>query len=225
MLSLFVLAVALLAQGVPSQRTITVNTITGRDVLTFDPARTSEDNLRRWIRLSPNNVDFRYTVPESLELCVKSDPAYLDCGTRDWRAKNFAFNANVNLQRIRARIKTLDDPSYPPELKEVASHLKRIQEANLFFQSRLLAFIQDGQTSTFSASFDGIDPKIQCSAAVAKVLSAADKDQANRIASGEWWNCVNHAYRDKIGPYPVSAWSSFLNQHGIREQFIDDPTD
>ena len=225
MLNALVLLLAFLTQGGPSQRTIAVNTLTGRDLVTFDPVRTSEANVRLWIRLSPHDVDIRYNVPESLELCVKSDPAYMGCGTRDWRAKNFAFNANVNLKHIRDRIKTLDEASYPPELKEVVSHFRRIQEANLFSQSQLFEFIQDGQASTLSAPFDGVDPAIQCSAAITKVRGAADKDLAKRTAAEEWRNCVTHALRDRIGPYPASAWSNFLTHYGIRERFIDDTQD
>jgi hypothetical protein len=226
--SLVTLAVAFLAQGAPSQRTITLNGQTGHDRVTFNPVRTPEVEVRRWIRLSPQdvNVGGDYSVPESLEGCVKQeDPEYLDCGTRDWKAKNFVFNANVNLRRIRDRIKTLDESSYPPELKAVVSHFKRIQETQLFFESQRLAFIQNGQISGLSASFGGIDPGIQCSAEIAKVASATDKDRSYHAVKYDWGNCVIRAFRDKIGAYPVSAWNKFLIQYGIKERYVYDPVD
>ena len=225
MLSLFILTAALFFQATPAQRTITLTTLDGHDRVTFDPVRTPESEVRRWIRFSPHVVNSNgYLIPESLGLCVVSDREYLDCGTRDWRAKNFVFNANVNLRRIRDRIKTLDEMSYPPELKAVVSYLKQIQETDLYFQSQLLAFIQSGQTSTLSGSFGGIDPASHCSAEIAKVAGLADKALAYRAGS-DWFKCVNRTLRNKIGPYPVSAWNSFLMQHGIKEHVILDPVD
>lgn len=132
-----------------SQRTITVSVLTGHDRITFNTARISEKEVRRWIRFSPNISNSNsYLVPESLQLCVEKYPEYRECGTRDWTAKNFIFNANVNLQKIRERIKELAEASYPRELRRVVSYLKTIQEDNLFFQGQLLKFVQKWQTET-----------------------------------------------------------------------------
>jgi len=209
-----------------TQRTITVPVVTGRDRITFDTARMSEKEVRRWIRLSPNISNSNsYLVPESLVLCIEKYPEYRECGTRDWTAKNFIFNANVNLQKIRDRIKELDEALYPRELRRVVSYFKTIQEDNLFFQSQLLKFVQDGRTESLATSFDGIDPGQQCSDEISRIHTVPDKDAAYRFASREWQNCVNHALRAKVGKYPEVDWKEFLNRYSIREELIEDDVD
>lgn len=209
-----------------TQRTISVFVAAGRDKITFNTARMSEKEVRRWIRLSPNISNSNsYMVPESLQLCIEGHPEYRECGTRDWKAKNFIFNANVNLQKIRERIKELDEASYPRELRRVVSYLKTIQEDNLFFQSQLLRFVQEGRTESLTTSFDGIDASQQCSAEIVTIRSAPDKDASYRLAYYEWWNCVNRALRAKIGEYPEADWKEFLNRYSIHEELIEDDVD
>lgn len=217
------LSVAGLESG--SQRTITLRVLCGRERITFDAKRISEKEVRRWMELSPNiSNSNNYVVPEPLELCDEGLPEYRECGTRDWRAKNFIYNANVNLQKIRARIKELNE-AHPPELRSVVSYMKEIQEDNLFFESQLLKFFQDWQTENLLASFHGIDPEQQCRAEIARIRTAPDKQTAFKLAQFEWGKCVNSALRAKVGEYPEAAWKNFLHRYSIREKFIEDYID
>ncbi len=208
-----------------SQRTITVRVYTGQDRITFDAKRISEKEVRRWMQLSPNILPVNYFVPEPLELCIEGHPEYRECGTRDWRAKNFIYNANVNLQKVRARIKELNEPPHPPELRTVISYVKEIQEDYLFFQSQLLKFFQDWQTENLLPSFDGINPGQRCSAEIARIRNAPGKQTDYKLAHFGWWSCINSAVRAKVGEYPEAAWKDFLRRYSIREEFIEDDID
>ena len=209
-----------------SQRTITLSVVTGHDRITFNTARMSEKEVRRWIMLSPHVADSNsYLVPEPLELCIEKYPEYRKCGTRDWRAKNFIFNADANLQKIRERIKELDESSYPRELGRVVSYFKTIQEDDLFFQSQLLKFVQEWRTEDLAKSFDGIDPGQQCSVEIMRIRTAPDEDAAYRLASKGWRNCINHALRGRIGEYPEADWKEFLHRYLIREEFLAEDVD
>jgi len=219
---LFALVLAIAGSNAPSQRTIEIGTLSGKYLVTFDAARISEKDVRRWINLAQNGPDFHYLVPEPLELCDKMDPEYLDCRKRGWTAKNFTHNANVNLSRIRERIKTLDESSYPHELSPVVAYFKQIQEIQLFFESQRLLYIQEEQPARLAVSFGGIDARSRCSAQISAVSSAPDKDNAYKLARRDWSNCVNKALREKIGPYPETAWKEFLNHYGIRMKFVED---
>jgi hypothetical protein len=211
---------------VGSERTITVPTAVGQDRITFNTIRVSEEQVRRWIRLSPNvSPSNNYLVPESLRLCIEGHPEYRECGSRDWTAKNFVFNANVNLQKIRDRIKELDESSYPRELRRVVSYLRTIQEDNLFFGSQLLEFVQNENIETLATSFDGIDPGQQCSADIARIRANSDKGAAYGLAFHDWWNCVNRSLRAKVGKYPEADWQEFLRQYSIHEKVIADDID
>jgi len=203
MLRLLAIFLCLVGANSGNQRTITVSVVAGRDRITFDTARMSEEEVRRWMRLSPNiSSSNSYLVPESLQLCIAGHPEYRECGTRDWKAKNFVFNANVNLQKIRERIKELDEALYPRELQRVVAYLKTIQEDDLFFQSQLLKFVQDERNENLGTSFDGIDPSQQRSGEIAKIRNVLDKDASYKLAYYGWGNCVDRALRSKIGKYP-----------------------
>ena len=226
MLIFLVASLCLSASDSGSQRTITIPVSIGHDRITFNTARISEEQVRRWIRLSPNvSASNNYLVPEPLQLCIEGHPEYRECGTRNWTAKNFIFNANVNLQKIRDRVKQLDGASHPQELGRVVSYFRTIQDDNLFFQSQLLKFVEEGRIESLTTSFDGIDPGQQCSAEIVRIRGASEKDAAYKLAFHDWWSCVNGSLRAKIGKYPQAEWKEFLRQYSIREDFIEDAVD
>src|SRR6266404_669999 len=111
----FVLVMSSLSVGAETQ--LKVRTSDGIDYVSYDPDQVQRKDLLRWIQLSPNVDDVNhYLVPEWLEVCVKA-PEYLPCGSRDLRDPNFFHNAEVNLGKIRNRIRSLEDGTYPPELQ------------------------------------------------------------------------------------------------------------
>ncbi len=224
MLLVVVLGLAGLDSG--SQRTITLPVVTGQDRITFDANRLSEKDVRRWIQFSPHIADSNsYLVPESLELCIAAAPEYRECGTRDWRAKNFVYNASVNLQKIRERIKELNEAEYPPELHRLVSYVREIQEGVLFFDSQRLKFFQDWQADHLLASFDGIDPAQQCANEINGIRTSLDNQTSYKLATYKWGNCVNHALRTRVGEYPEAEWKNFLLRYSIHEKFIGDDVD
>ena len=218
---LFTLVLAITGTNATSQRIIEIGTLSGKYLVTYDAARLHEQDIRRWMNLAENGPDYSYLVLEWLELCDKIDSEYQECRTRGWRARNFVHNANVNLRRIRERIKTLDESAYPRELGPVVSYLKRIQKTQLFFESQRLLYIEEGQPSRLAVSFGDIDTRSHCSAEISAVSSATDRDTAYKLASHNWRNCINKALREKIGPYPERAWKQFLTRFGIRLKFVE----
>ena len=223
MVILLAVFLSVLGPDTRHQRTIVIPTDTGKVKITFDTTRVSENELRRWMRLSHNvSTSNSYELPEWIQLCIKGDPDYRECGTRDWMAKNFSYNANVNLQKIQKRIKELDEASYPPELRELVSYMKKIQEDQLFFQGQELKFYENWQTDDLATQFDGIDPGRQCSAEIRRIGSTPDKQTAYNLVYKQWWNCVNHALRANAGEYPEAAWQNFLLKFSIREELIED---
>jgi hypothetical protein len=206
-----------------SERTITISSVIGRDRVTFNTSLNTEDELRRWMRLSPHlSEGSLYSSPEFIQLCIKGYPEYKECGTRNSKAENFVYNANVNLNKIRDRIKELDGASYPPALRPVVAYFKNIQENELFFQSHLLEFAREHRTESLTASFGGVYPAQQCSAQIALVQAALDNESAYNLASKEWMNCVSRAFRARAGQYPELVWKKFLQRYSIREEFTED---
>ncbi len=184
--------------------------------VTFDPARVQAASVRRWMKLSQDMASENYyLVPETLEQCVKEDRRYHSCGER---ADSLDFsNAEVSLQRIRNRIQELDPKHYPRELAEVVVYLKRVQVFFLWRESQRLAYLRNGNVSVLESRFEDLDPKRACGQVIDQIRGSTNKEDAAKLARGEWANCVWFAQRERLGPYPKHAWQSFLSTYGIQE--------
>lgn len=54
-----------------------------------DDRKINVGHLRRYLVVHPIGYDDRYHIARQLELCIKGDPAYKECGTRDIHAPFF----------------------------------------------------------------------------------------------------------------------------------------
>jgi hypothetical protein len=215
-----VLLTIIAAAMLSAMQTFTVSIPGGVDRVTFDPAKASEQDVRRWMQLSPElSPNNDYLVPESLELCTK-DPEYKPCGSHDWRAENFVYNAKINLQRIQRRIQLLDDSAYPEDLGRVVTYLREVQRFWLWRETQRLRFYQTWDISKLEVPYGEIDPKHQCALVIEKIKAAGGPDAKYRLARHDWWNCVWDLQRVRLGTYPEKEWQEFLNRHAIREEFI-----
>ncbi len=196
----------------------------GIDYVKYDPAVVSRENLARWMQLSPNVIDSNYyDVPESLELCVDNNPKYLPCDTRGPQARNFAHNAEVNLELIRSRIQSLKTGSYPSELEPILRHIEMIQTTMLQAQQKRFAFVESWDPDELSKPVGSIDAGTACSKELDEIRAAIrdnNREVAYQLASKDWSNCINRNLRMKVGPYPVSAWNKFLRSYGLSESFV-----
>ncbi|MGI9101848.1 MAG: hypothetical protein ACR2IF_05320 [Terriglobales bacterium] len=229
--ALFLWLLVLSAQS--QMRQIVIPDVSGVDEITFDPDRVSEENLRRWIVLSPLlNPDNGYGGPESIELCKSEDPRYTQCGGPQTSLN--LNNARLNLESIRQRIADLDTVGrYPPELSPVVLYLKQLQTFWLWKETRKLEFFQTGKISELELPFDqnrsdGLDPKQQCGEVLDKIRAAKQSPNSEVIRTlvvTDWANCVWFAESRRIGPYPFNSWQRFLSAYGIKEHHVEDEVD
>ncbi len=112
-------------------QTVTLKTVDGTETVTYSPDQVKREDVVRWVQLSPHVSDSNsFLVPEALELCVDGAKEYRPCGSRDFRDANFFANAEVNLNRIRQRIKEMESPEYPNELRPVTDYYVRLQKVS-----------------------------------------------------------------------------------------------
>ncbi len=217
--------VALWALSWFQAETIRIPARIGTDEVTFDPSRVSALDVRRWIQLSPIvGGDNGYLIPENIELCYSNDPRYEGCG-KEQEGVN-VHNAQLNIDKIQKRIRTLDTYHYPADLEKVVSYVRSIQSFGLWRNTQLIAFERRGDLSVLESPLGGINPKLSCGPVLDRIAKAKSHSEASHIARFDWSNCVTEAQREKIGEYPRDEWEKFLADHAIREHYIqEDITD
>jgi hypothetical protein len=185
--------------------------------VTFDAARTPAEDVRRWMQLRDFiSNENGYQVPFWLEQCFPDDPRYVPC-SGDTPSVN-VNNAQLNLDRIRTIITDLDPKRFPSDLSPVVSYLKEIQNFALWKETQRLRFFQTGNATYLESTFGTIDPKAACNTILDQIRRTTDKEQASNLVRHDWANCVWREEMKRIGPYPKSAWDSFVADHGIRER-------
>lgn len=224
LVAILVLAVSSLAVG--AEATLKIQASEGIDYISYDTGRIQRNELLRWVQLSPNVDDINYyLVPEWLELCIDKAPEYSPCGSRDLRDPNFFRNAEVNLEKIRNRIRLLEDGAYPPELQPVLGYFVAIQKTFLQAEEHRLTFLKTWDVAVLSGTVGNIDINQSCPAILEQLRQTTDKQTAYKLAQHDLRNCINSTFRKSSAEYPQSTWEQFLNKYSLREKFVPDEVD
>jgi hypothetical protein len=199
----------------------------GVDILQYDATKVSRSDLERWAQLSESvSSDNFYLVPETPQLCVDNSPLYRKCGSRDLQDPNFYTNAKTNLSRIEHRISQLESAKYPLQLKPVIQYFATIQKTSLKAYLAEIQYLRDGNTSHLRVVIDGHDYGDSCNSVLNEVEASSTRTAAYKLVRKDWMNCVNVSFRKHLGPYPRTAWDSFLEEYSIQEEFkSNDPDD
>ncbi|HEV2245644.1 MAG TPA: hypothetical protein VGW37_03245 [Terriglobia bacterium] len=214
--SLFVLWLAVY----PHTTTIRIRAGIGTVEITFDRARVSPLDVRRWFQLSPVvAADNFHLFPEEVDQCPTDDPRYEGCGKGEEVVS--LHNTRLTLDSIRKRILGLDPKSYPEDLEEVVLYLRGIQSFGFWVDTQLMRFKETGGSSVLRSRFSGVDPSVVCSAALQQIGRARSGTRAFHLARFQWRNCVWAEERRRIGEYPKAAWEKFLKNHGIEEHYVE----
>jgi hypothetical protein len=217
------LALALALAGAPgaaaAPQTLAVPTLVGEYALDFDDARIDAPTLRALLALSPHLAGWQSrAVAPRLELCVVDDAAYLDCGARTPDAKNFLWNARVNLERGARALRELAALRYPAELDPVVGWLRRSLAFSLWVEETRLDYYRTWDVATLARRYEDVDPAAACPVPLTALRRATSREERHHLAAHDWHNCVNEAFRRRLGGYPLEAWERFLDAHAIRER-------
>jgi hypothetical protein len=194
----------------------------GQYILTLDPARLSEGEVRQLVVLSPHLSGWTsQAVVPRLELCVEGDPAYLGCAASTPTSPAFFWNARANITKGAKTLATLDTLRHPPELESVVAYLKRSLAFSLWIEETRLAYYESWNETVLARPYGSVEPARVCRDALEAVAAATSKEVKHERAAQEWHNCFNAAVRKEIGAYPVGAWQAFLAAYGIRERLVE----
>jgi hypothetical protein len=202
----------------------TISFLNGEYKVAFDPSIVPKEVVIGWVQLSPEMSSMNgLGVSDSLETCIASRKEYKPCGSRDPWSVNFFYNAGINLQKIRNRIRHLRSSFYPEELRPIAHYLERVQQFWLWKETQRLAFYRTWNITELERPYDQINPKSECSTLLDEIAQARDRRQKYQLSQHDWWNCVWDAERVRIGDYPQADWDRFLLHYQIQEKvYVDD---
>jgi hypothetical protein len=220
---LALLAVLAVPPGTDAQvRTVSFTTLLGEYTVVFDAARLPEEDLRALIMLSPHLHGWSsLALAPRLERCLVDDPAYRDCGTRTPTAPHFQWNARLNLDRGAEALRALERLRYPRELEAVVAYSRRSLTFSLWLEATKFAYLETGDAAVLARGYDGLEPARLCGSALEEIGRASDVETRYHLVTYKWHNCLNDAFRGRLGPYPRDAWERFLTAHAIREEVLD----
>jgi hypothetical protein len=222
MLVLVLVFLLALPGGIRAEKTVEYGFPGGVDRVTFDPAVISEQEIARWMELSSVLGHYNYMlVPEDIELCFPDDLRYQHCSKGD----NLE-NAQLNLDKVAARIKRLDPERYPPGLKKVVEYIRDVQKMSLWVEQQKLAFVRSNNLAVLEQVHGAVDPGMECADVIGRIRTTTDAAARSRLARFDWHNCVwQGPVKKELGSYPLGEWDSFLAAHGIRELEINTEED
>jgi hypothetical protein len=193
----------------------------GNIILNFDEKNISEKMLRVLVgEIHPQSFNLNYVVTYQLELCIKGDKDYFQCGSRNIHDNNFFKNAEVNLRKSRADLDHLETLQYISELEPIVAYFRKCLEFGMWKNESLLQFYKTWDIQHLKTRFNGIDPSIVAREAIDNIETARSKESKYKLARKEWGNAVNRYFRIRIGELPREAWDVFLKKYNIEEKII-----
>lgn len=190
--------------------------------MTFDPERIPESEVRALVYISPYFEADEFSVPLWLEVCIRGDPHYFECGSCDLGDPNFFKNARVNLDIDRERLNFLDVVKHPKELDPVIDYEKRALSFALWLQQTRYDFLQSWKTEVLARKYQGFDPSSACADQIARIEQATSPQAKYQLATYGWDNCAINFWAP-FRKYPLDAWKRFLKRYGIKEEYIEIP--
>ena len=147
-----------------------------------------------------------------LEDCRHGDP---DCPPAS--VNNFFLrNAQSNLQKARAQIRTLKQERLPQPLEPVRRFLLDSLTTTTRMEEARFEYVQTGRVAPLKAMLGDycstIDPEL-----MRKLEEAASPEARRELSWHDWYNAVWQCYAIRTGKYPSEAWKQFLQQFHVRE--------
>lgn len=202
--------------------TLSYKTLLGDYKVTFDSAKLPEEDMKRLVLLSPHLHGWEsYAIAPRLERCLVDDLVYLDCGSLGASTASFTRNARLNLEKGATLLKQLGRLRYPRELSPVVEYSQRSLAFSLWLEETKLDFYRTWDAGVLTRTYEDLDSASLCRPAVDEILKARDAEDRYRLTTYAWHNCVNDAYRARLGDYPVQAWQMFIRAHGIQEHVLE----
>ena len=186
-----------------TSKTIQVPLESGESVaiVTFDESRHSDEEVKRWMKLSEEGS---YSGPRvAVYLCDSSSSEYLP----QYRT---AIDETTQL------IKELDSSDYPQEASTIVTYLRRLQSFWLWLQEEELEFLSVGRPP--ATKWEDIDTHRKCESTLDKLRRAKSPLQKCKAILFDWNSCVNKAVQDRLGPYPKKSWDTFLRSEDLQVQ-------
>ena len=191
----------------------------GSLVLTFDPKKISEADVRAAAELSPYSP--HGVLTESLSSCRDQAEALTACGTKPHTPAQPEFfrDGEITVKINRARVKELTDKKVAKQLEPAKEWVRRQTAFFAGMEEKKLAYFKSWKTADLAGAIEGVDATKECAAEVAKLDAAKTNDQRFQLAQYEWHNCVNHRGADVMGEFPAAPWKAFLKATGVKAKF------
>lgn len=191
----------------------------GTLVVTFDPKKISEADVRAAAALSPHAP--HGVITDSLSSCRDQAGALTACGSKPHTPAKPEFfrDADTTVKLNRARVKELADQKVAKQLEPAKEWLRRQAAFFAGLEERKLAYFRSWKSADLAGTIEGIDGTKECAGAIAKLDAAKTHDQKFQLAQYDWHNCMNERGHAVMGEFPEAPWKAFLKVTGVKARF------
>jgi hypothetical protein len=191
----------------------------GKVIVSFDPVRVAKTELDRWMRLSPHLSSYNDLLGIDVRRCIPMDDEYVGC---EKGGKLRIENVDLNIRKMLAIKKELDNEKLPSGLRPVVSYFSERQNFALWTAKRQREFLATGNVSALEQRYDGISNIQKCAQVVRNIAHTSHERDRDDLVTVDWANCVLFLEKEKIGEYPKTEWQAFLRAQGITEVVKDE---
>jgi hypothetical protein len=183
----------------------------------YDPSKLLPYRFTDLVGISP--VGGQNLMPPQLELCIDNDADYLPCGDRTLSSPNFLRNADVNLRKGRDILSRLERLNVPPSLTPALQFYRRGASFWLCLERARLAYYR-GERDALRTQCDTVDASARCPDSLVRARAAQTPAARADVATYSWHNCMNSAFHEVLGMYPLESWAAFLKEFDIEEVVV-----
>ncbi len=194
-----------------------VPTSGGEMVLTYDPARISQADLKAAAELCPESGADSIAVG-FIATCASDNPK---CAAADDPTKpEFYKKVEPKLAEGRAEVAKAAARKVPPEMQPIAEWTRRFVAAHVRLEELKVAAYGTWYADELKPPIEGVDTATPCAEPLKKLAASKSIADKLQLIGFTWHNCANDALAKGIGEYPIAVWKRFLKTYGIRTKVV-----
>ncbi|MFN0251566.1 MAG: hypothetical protein ACKV2T_32120 [Kofleriaceae bacterium] len=197
----------------------------GTLILTFDPKKVSEADLRAWADLAPQASQGLTT--DTLSSCRDQAGAVTACGAKPYTPAlpEFFRAGELTVTANRDRVRAVTDRKVPRQLEPAKEWLRRQTAFFAGLEERKLAYFKSWKTADLTGPIEGIDGAKTCAPIVAKLDAATSQDEKYKLTRFEWHNCMVERAHTVMKDFPTAPWKAFLKAYRVKAKFEQETGD
>ena len=189
----------------------------GEAVITYDPTRVKEDDLRRAAALAPLANPERL-VTDGIDTCYDAAGASTaPCGGDPYTPESPSFfrNAEIAMKRNQVTVAAAAARKVPAELAAAKEWLRRSAAFYAGLEAREYAYFKTWKRADLAGEIEGVSPGGDCERLRTGLDAAPSNAKRYELVHVAWSNCMNQRKSEVLGDYPSAPWDAYVKKYRL----------